>query len=303
MLSYLALCAMLPVAAAQLAHQPSRPPAAATATCGGHLCSAYAWYPVVAGGGATRFSATFTVPGLPLAPTFTDSDFCHYIYFNIFFPNYAPAGAVYNQFVPQLMLGDALSGTSGPPAYAASWGNFTSYVFQAQYFFALLDPATNATVPKALTGRTFPTSPGEVLWTRMTLDAPGAWAWTLSMGVVGDAARTSTVVVPAPFMGLLAPATASWAEATYSAVHVNSCWELYGLAGPGGWPSTGSAFAMTVAAAAPGGIPWATNFSGGSVTHCPGEPTRHATTEVHSASAQNITWDVAWAPAAQRASP
>jgi hypothetical protein len=278
-----------------------QPPLAAraAATCGGHLCSGYAEYPVADDGlGPTRFSARFTVPGLPLAPTPSDPDFCHYIYFNIFFPNYAPPGAVYNQFVPQLMLGNALSGSSGAPGYAPSWGNFSSYVFQAQYFFALLDAATNATVFKAATGPTFPAAPGEDLWTAMDLDtSTPSWAWTLRMGVVGDAARTSTLAVPAPFMGLLAPATASWREAAYSQVHVNSCLELYGLASPGGWPSTGSAFDMRVTAGAPGAIAWATNFSNGStIPNCSGAPSRHGTTEAHSAAQQNITWAVGWAP-------
>ena len=62
------------------------------------------------------------------------------------------------------------------------------------------------------------------------------------MGVGGDASRTSAVDVPRPFfMGLLDTAASSLGDAAYSAVHVNSWWELYGLLpSPGSWASTGS---------------------------------------------------------------
>lgn len=41
------------------------------------------------------------------------------------------------------------------------------------------------------------------------------------MGVVGDAARTSTLVVEQPFMGLLANETASWREPAYAYAFYN----------------------------------------------------------------------------------
>ena len=170
-----------------------------------------------------EFSAVFDVPGLPTNTTvYGDSTFCHYIYFNIFFPNDSPSGyGIYNQFVPQVMLGDALSGSSGPPSYEPRWNTFRSYFFQAQYFFAFVDPASNATVLKAVVGETYPVAPGERTWTSFTRRN---YSWYLDMGVVGDTSRTSTVVAPTPYMGLLAPHTTSWSEAIYDNVHVNSCW-------------------------------------------------------------------------------
>ena len=235
-----------------------------------------------------NYSASFTVPGLPANKTAwnTSSDFCYYIYFNIFYPNYVPAGAQYNQFVPQLMLGDALSSSSGPPHYAPAWGTYESYVFSSQYFFSTLDPATNASTLHAVTGPVLPTVPGEVLLTNMSLSSD--FVWTLSMSVEGDPARVSTVLVPAPFMGLL-PGTSNFSEPFYSKVHFNSCWELYGVDDRGHWPSTGSSFDMRVMAPRP--VPWATNFSNGGAIDCPGAPTT-SWTERHSKLGQQVNWEI-----------
>jgi hypothetical protein len=290
--------ALLALAALPLAwtRGPLRPPALPASPadeCGGHLCSGFAWYPVAAGGQPTAFSARFNVPALPADIRVDDPDFCHYIYFNIFFPNGAPAGAVYNQFVPQLVLGNALTGSSGPPRYSPSWGNYSTWYFSAQYFFAL--NATAGSPPPsyhAATGAVFPVAAGEVLWTRMDFD-PRAASWRLSMGVEGDEARTSAVDAPRPFMGLL-DAAASWADPAYSLVHVNSCWELYGLTSPGAWPSSGSSYAMQVGAAQPGAFPWRTDWSNGSELDCPGQPTNVTWREAHNDTAQLIEWDVQW---------
>ena len=201
--------------------------------------------------------------------------------------------AVYNQFVPQLVLGNALTGSSGPPDFLPSWGNYTSWSFSAQYFFEVLDAATNAPSPRAATGAIHPVAAGETLWTRMAYDAPSA-SWALSMGVLGDASRSSAVAAPAPFMGLLAPGTASWEEPAYERVHVNSCWELYGVNARRDWPASGSDFAMRVRAPVPNGVPWSANWSNGEAIDCPGAPTRNTIAEAHDALEQNITWKVGW---------
>jgi len=191
------------------------------------------------------------------------------------------------------MLGDALSSSSMAPDYTPSWGNFTAYVFSAQYFFAIPGVEANSFVPKAATGAIHPVSPGETLWTSMELDIT-TWVWTLSMGVVGDAARISTVAVPKPFMGLLAPHTTSWSELTYSAVHVNSCWELYGMESVGDWPSTGSTYSMRIETDTEDAIPFAGNWSGGGVIPCPGAPTLNTWREIHNATSQEVTWEIGW---------
>lgn len=234
----------------------------------------------------------FDVPALPTNAS-AYLDLTYYIYFNIFFHNFEPKGAIYNQFVPQLMLGQALSGSTGPPTYDPLWGNYSSYVFGAQYFFEIYD-ATNASVPKAVTGDVYACKPGESLWTSMAQSTERVW--TLSMGVVGDAARTSTVVVPKPFMGLL-PGTSSWAEPTYADVHVNSCWELYDQQDwdRAHWPGSGSTFNMQIDTGTPGSIAWATNWSNGDLMNCTGHPNT-TILETHDPSQQNITWSLVYGP-------
>ena len=185
------------------------------------LCGGIAVYPV--GSPGTSFFSTQTVPGLPLnASAWEVATF--YLYFNLFFDNDAVGGrGVYNQFVPQLMLGPSLTGSTGPPDYNATWSTPSTWIFGAQYFFALngSDGQGDTFRPKAATGPTFPTVEGEVLFTRFSLSEGFAGPqWLLEMGVVGDPERLSSVVVPSPYMGLLAPATQSWSEAQYDHVHV-----------------------------------------------------------------------------------
>jgi len=76
--------------------------------------------------------AEFNVPALPkkLGPTY-------FVYYNIDWQPPGPSGsdARMNQFVPQLMLGEPLDGSSGPPLYLPKWEKRTSWCFGAQYFF------------------------------------------------------------------------------------------------------------------------------------------------------------------------
>ena len=177
-------------------------------------------------------------------------------------------------------MGDALTGSTGPPH------------FSSQYFFALNTSSYPDPSYHAATGAIFPAIEGEELWTRMDLDV-ASLSWTLSMGVVGDVSRTSVVVVPQPFMGMLDP-DASWGDAAYSAVHVNSCWELYGLASPRNWPSSGSDYVMEVSTTTPGGIPWVTDWSSGQEINCRGKPDNVTWTEAHNDTTQRVDWSVQW---------
>ena len=67
-----------------------------------------------------------------------------------------------NQFVPQLILGNALDGTSGPPDYKPHWGHHETYMFGAHYFFE----HTNGS--GAAYGKLFPAYVGETLYTSFT---------------------------------------------------------------------------------------------------------------------------------------
>lgn len=267
-------------------------PARCQASCGNHLCSGFAWYPTAV---ANSFGAVFNVPALPTNAS-AYLDLTYYIYFNIFFHNYEPAGAIFNQFVPQLMLGQALSNSTGPPNYDAVWGNYSSYVFSAQYFFEIINES-NVSVPKAVAGDVYQCVPGESLWTQFTQSHDHVW--TLTMGVVGDPTRTSVVVAPRPFMGLVS-GTSSWSEATYDEVHVNSCWELYD-ASPwdrAHWPGSGSIFNMQIDTQIPGGIAWVTNWTNGDAMNCSGHPNT-TIAEKHSPTQQNVTWELVYGPVAK----
>ena len=52
---------------------------------------------------------------------------CYYIWTDIFFGDMSNGRM--NQFVPQLILGNALDGSSGAPAYKPKWGEHKSYSF------------------------------------------------------------------------------------------------------------------------------------------------------------------------------
>jgi hypothetical protein len=136
------------------------------------------------------------------------------------------------------MLGQPLYGSTGPPSFDPLWMPVSTWIFAAQYFMEIYPNGT----AKAAAGPWFNCSEGDILWTRYALDEN--WVWTLGMGVVGDPARTSTLVVAQPFMGLLAPETSSWREPAYSVAHYNGCWELYGVAPYGGthYPSSSSVY-------------------------------------------------------------
>ena len=62
----------------------------------------------------------------------TTQGVCQYIYFNIFFGDSKPNGRM-NQFVPQLMVGESLTTSSGPPDYHPIWVDHKSWVFSSQY--------------------------------------------------------------------------------------------------------------------------------------------------------------------------
>ena len=85
----------------------------------------------------------YSVPPLPCAPTWNSNGATFYVWGDVDFDAYGSSGSyplssyLYNQIVPQLMLGTALSGNDA--AYAPSWQRFDSWVIQAQYFWMNAD--------------------------------------------------------------------------------------------------------------------------------------------------------------------
>lgn len=75
---------------------------------------------------------------------------CYYIWTDIFFGDMSNGRM--NQFVPQLILGNALDGSSGAPAFKPKWGMHTKWSFGAHYFFETYDASSNSTVGHAAYG-------------------------------------------------------------------------------------------------------------------------------------------------------
>lgn len=194
------------------------------------------------------FSSRFVVP--PLPKSYDSENMTYYDYFNIFFRNH-PEHGYFNQFVPQLMLGNVLANSTNAPHYQPLWMVLDTWHIGAQYFFALLcnetddganeDPCWN---PYAATGKLVPVVPGEVVETTFELvkvsDAASTteWEWHLRMGVVGaHPSRWSLVVARTPYMGLVPNAT-SWKDEHYTHVTVGSCLENYGMTEANNYPQT-----------------------------------------------------------------
>ena len=266
------------------------PPGTTLSACNGGLCGGQAHYPIHGGANASSqfgvvFNSSFNVPGLPLDPNGTT----FFVYFNIFFPD--KGNGRMNQFVPQLMLGRPLAASTGPPDYDPVWQYHKTWVFAAQYFFEIYNETTGKIDGHAAAGPLHNASEGEIIYTSFTLDQE-TWAWTMAMGVVGDATRVSRLVVPAPYMALLpATQTTSWSEDTYRAAYVNSCWELYGISAADQYPSSGSTFDMRTTVSRPNAIVWDTHWSDRGGATCPGHPTS-TFEEHHNATVQDVVWDI-----------
>ena len=192
-----------------------------------------------------------------------------------------------NQFVPQLMLGEPLDGSSGPPLYKPLWHSHKTWVFGAQYFFELYNETSNKTEGHAATGVTYPCKEGEIIFTSFELAED--WVWTLKMGVKGDSSRLSQVVAKQPFMGLLPPEqTSSWSEDAYSRAWSNTCYELYGINDARNYP--GSDQLMRINISNPTTKidfrDWSTNQA-----DCPGAPTASIN---NSQTTDGITQSINW---------
>ena len=288
-LRYSLLAAYAFVAAARMAARGAS--TGDSAACAENICGGGADYPV----DGTIFYSEFSVPGLPTNLS-ARSEGTYFIYTNIFFRNPPrPAAGSYgimNQFVPQLMLGNPLSGSTNWPYYLPQWSQEQSWVFAAQYFFELYNATSGHVEAKAAAGEVFGCAENETLWTSFTrAPRPGA-AWTLAMGVKGDAARTSLVVATAPFMGLIPGFSSSWGEDAYVTAHLNSCWELYGVDTRGAYPATGSVFDMRTVQAGPR-FPWQTNWRNVEVPTCPGAPTGTFKVSAN-ATQQDVLWTIGW---------
>ena len=105
--------------------------------------------------GFTRVSSTMSVPELPEKM----DGICYYIWTDIFFGDMSQGRM--NQFVPQLILGNALDGSSGPPEYKPKWGTHTTWQFGAHYFFEIYNETTGQVESHAAYGHMYAAKAGE----------------------------------------------------------------------------------------------------------------------------------------------
>ena len=272
--------------------------ASQNSTCAGGLCVGMhngpheggpAAYPAgSAKDGFLSVYSTMTVPGLPAKM----DGICYYIWTDIFFGDVG-FGRM-NQIVPQLVLGEALDGSSGPPLYKPHWGKHLSWSFGAHYFFEVFNATSNQTEGHAAYGSLFPAQPGETLFTSFRRSETKGWV--VEMGAVGDPSRVSRVEIPQPYMGMgvgWPEPTASWDETNYSNVCINGCWELYGANDRDHLPSTGAVYDIRIDSGRSGAskpFPWVTRWDEdeGSQKSCPVSAIR----EAHNASSQHVYWNI-----------
>ena len=100
--------------------------------------------------GFTFLNSTMTVPGYP---SIIDESMTYYIWTDVFFGDMA-SGRM-NQFVPQLVLGSALSGSTNYPNFTPKYMYHTTWKFGAHYFFEVFNETTRSVQGKAAYGDMF----------------------------------------------------------------------------------------------------------------------------------------------------
>jgi hypothetical protein len=273
--------------------------AAPTPGCNGGLCMGMRGGPHEGGpahyemgnasAGFTRLYSEMTVPALPRNQT----GITYFLWSDVFTGDMGQGRM--NQLVPQLLLGEVLSGSTGPPDYNPIYSTFSSWMFGAHYFFETYNESTGAVDAHAAYGGLYPADEGEVLFSSFEVDPAGPFgpAWVVRMGVVGDATRVSTLVAEQPYMGLgakWAAPTTSWAELNYTDICVNNCWEIYGGVDADHLPGSGATYTTLVERGARQAYPWVTQWD----TDEGAGKTCFASSigEAHSATAQTLRWNI-----------
>jgi hypothetical protein len=166
-------------------------------------------------------------------------------------------------------------------------------MFGAHYFFEIFDGSN--VQAKAAYGDLYPTVEGETVFTSFVASegAPGKGpVWTLEMGVVGDASRTSRIVIDQPYMGFGASwpvPTTRWDELNYTNICINACWEIYGGIDPDHLPSSGTTYDLKITRGAGQTYPWATQWDRDEGA---GTCFADAIAETHTALEQHVYWTI-----------
>ncbi len=233
---------------------PSRRSAAPPPGCAGGLCVGMRGGPheggpahYVVGNKSTGFTSVSSNMTVPLYPRKQDG-ITYFIWSDIFFGDMSYGRM--NQIVPQLLLGEVLSGSTGPPDYNPIYSTISTWMFGAHYFFEVFNASTQQVDAKAAYGGLFPALEGETLFTTFDVYAgPFGPAWLVRMGVVGDATRVSEIRVEQPYMGLGGGwplPSVSWAEQNFTNLCINACWEIYGGVDADHLPSSGAEFNISI---------------------------------------------------------
>jgi len=266
--------------------------------CSGGLCVGMhggpheggpAAYPV--GSREKGFTSVYSEMTVPEMPKKVDG-VTYYIWTDIFFGDMSQGRM--NQFVPQLILGNALDGSSGAPMYKPHFGFHSNYSFAAHYFFEVLNSSSGQITSHAAYGDFFPAIAGETLFTKFEQAQSGGGDpyWTLTMGALDDASRVSTVVAKQPYMGIGASwdePTVSWSENNYTNMCINACWELYGVIDRDHLPSSGSQYDIYIDRKQ-NQFDWVTQWDEdeGAGTSC----AESRITQKHNATMQHVKWDI-----------
>ena len=236
------------------------------------------------------FIALYSTQRVPALPR-NETGICYYLWTDLFMGDMSWGRM--NQFVPQLILGDALDGSTGPPNYDPHYGHHYTWMFGAHYFFEIFDGSN--VQAKAAYGDLYPTVEGETVFTSFVASegAPGKGpVWTLEMGVVGDASRTSRIVIDQPYMGFGASwpvPTTRWDELNYTNICINACWEIYGGIDPDHLPSSGTTYDLKITRGAGQTYPWATQWDRDEGA---GTCFADAIAETHTALEQHVYWTI-----------
>ena len=150
-----------------------------------------------------------------------------------------------NQFVPQLELGEALCGSTGPAGgYQTGACSIVDplrqWVIQSQYFYGVLnhsgvpDPSGVSWTGHAVTGETIPVFPGEIVVTNFTQLLNGTWLLQYSVDVSspgpggpieGRGNVMSLVQVDHPYMN----PELDWRHPDFNHTLAGACNEVYNL--------------------------------------------------------------------------
>ena len=154
-----------------------------------------------------QLTYSFTVLALPCSDSWNPMNQAFYVWGDAVFDQYGSSGAyplsnyLYNQIVPQIMVGDVLAGNDA--SYNPSWAQLDGWVMQAQYFWKSSDGTAYAQ-----TGEAIPVGVGDQVTTLISYDASmGAITASISSG-----SKTSSIVIARPFPNETPALFSSWRD-------------------------------------------------------------------------------------------